>query len=94
MVPFNRERIPSLAVEVRLLEVVGLRVSLGTTEFYRLYAARCIEIARQMMDSENKATLLAMAQMWLGLADQAEKNAHIPTILYETPGPKEEVSST
>jgi hypothetical protein len=79
---------------VRLLDVVGLGVSLGTTDFYRLYAARCIEIARQVTDSSSKATLIAMAQMWLGLAEQAEKNAHIPTILYETPGPKEEVSST
>jgi hypothetical protein len=40
---------------------------------YRLYAARCVEIAQQTSDPGNKASLLAMVQCWLALADQADK---------------------
>ena len=60
----------------------------GTSEFYRLYAVRCVDIARQM-DADNKATLLAMAQSWLRLADHADENTQASIIIYETPQPKD-----
>lgn len=59
--------------------------SFSAAEFYRRYAARCVEIARDITDPERKATLLSMAQAWLMLADRAEKNSEV-TLVYETPG--------
>jgi hypothetical protein len=44
------------------------------TEFverYRSYAARCIEISRNIQDPAGKLVLLEMAQSWLKLAEQA-----------------------
>jgi hypothetical protein len=40
---------------------------------YRLYAAHCIEIARELPDRGRKIALLNMAQVWMALADQVEK---------------------
>lgn len=53
--------------------------------FYRLYAAHCVEIARQVTSPNSRAALLTMAQAWLVLADQADKNRGAPTVIYETP---------
>ena len=61
-------------------------MALGASEFYRLFAVRCLEIAREVADSDNKATLLAMAQMWFGLAERADaENTDQPTIIYLAP---------
>ena len=76
---------PSFAVQCAMSNIAGGRVALGAGKFYRLFALRCVEIAREMADSNNKATLLAMAQMWLGLAEQAEKNTHPQTIMFVAP---------
>jgi hypothetical protein len=70
----------------------GFTVPHGASEFYRLYAGRCVEIARRVTDSDSKATLLSMAQLWLGLADQADKNTQAPMIIYETPEPRQPVT--
>ena len=51
--------------------------------FYRLYAARCIRIA-QDLELDGKLILLDMAQAWLRLAEQAEKNSET-ALVYETP---------
>jgi hypothetical protein len=40
---------------------------------YRQYAADCVRVAQQVNDPADKATLLQMAKMWLGLADLVEK---------------------
>jgi hypothetical protein len=40
--------------------------------FYRSYAARCLEMSREVPDVGSKFTLLGMAQAWLALADKAE----------------------
>ena len=40
---------------------------------FRLNAARCVEIARRMSNSVDKASLILMAQSWEALADQADK---------------------
>jgi hypothetical protein len=42
------------------------------TAYYRQYAAHCVAIAHDIPDPNRKATLLAMAQAWLVLADLAE----------------------
>jgi hypothetical protein len=53
---------------------------------YRHHAASCVEIAHHIADQDRKATLLGMAQAWLVLAYQAEKNSEV-SLVYETPMP-------
>ena len=40
-------------------------------EEYRHYAVECLLLAREMRHSAHKAVLLAMADVWIALADQA-----------------------
>jgi hypothetical protein len=42
---------------------------------YRRYAAECLRIAAKARGLKTKATLLAMVDAWLYLAELAEKNA-------------------
>jgi len=39
---------------------------------YRQYAAECLRVAQELSSSEEKGRLLAMAQKWRELAEQAE----------------------
>ena len=57
----------------------------GSVELYRTYAAQCVELARKASDPETRLALLNMARAWLVLAEQADKNIHAPTLVYETP---------
>jgi hypothetical protein len=50
---------------------------------YRRHAAECLRIAENLGESRSKAGLIAMAQAWLQLARQAEKNADTG-LVYET----------
>ncbi len=50
---------------------------------YRQHARECFELANEMNDPDNKALLVAMAQSWSNLADQAAKNA-VTDVIYET----------
>ena len=54
-------------------------------ERYRSYAAKCVKISRNIPDPVEKLVLLAMAQSWLKLAEQAAEGAetafsHEPTL--------------
>jgi hypothetical protein len=49
-------------------------------EQYRLFAAHCIGIAQETPEPDRKLALLDMAQAWIALAEQAEKNSGL-TIL-------------
>jgi len=49
----------------------------GATAYYRLYAARCLEMSREAPNEANRASLLNMAQVWMALADQADKSREI-----------------
>jgi hypothetical protein len=51
---------------------------------YRRHAAECLEIAASIGDPQIKAGLIAMAQSWLDLALQADKNLNT-ALVYETP---------
>lgn len=62
-------------------------VSSEAAAVYRLYASHCLQIAQDTTNPDGKAALLAMAQAWLGLADQAEKNSEV-VLVYETPTPR------
>jgi len=44
-------------------------------ERYRSYAAKCVKISRNIPDPAEKLVLLAMAQSWLKLAEQAAEGA-------------------
>ena len=45
---------------------------------YRHYAVECLLLAREMRHSAHKAVLLAMADVWIALADQAAAaSAHV-----------------
>ena len=44
---------------------------------YRQTAAECCEAARILSDPREKAKMLAIAQSWILLADQAERNSHL-----------------
>jgi hypothetical protein len=44
-------------------------------DLYRRYALECLGFAGEMADPSCKTVLLDMAQSWLKLAEQAEKNA-------------------
>jgi hypothetical protein len=51
---------------------------------YRHHALECFRIAEVTADSRCRITLLNMAQSWLLLAQQAEKNLST-NLVYETP---------
>jgi len=55
----------------------------GTANDYRVRAKLCLEIAREL-DSSQKLILLQMAQAWLRLAEQADRNRK-NDVAYETP---------
>jgi hypothetical protein len=51
---------------------------------YRLHAADSVKIANEVRDEHEKLSLLAMAQAWIALAEQAERNGET-ALFYETP---------
>jgi hypothetical protein len=55
-------------------------------ERYRSYAAQCVKISQNIPDPTGKLVLLAMAQSWLKLAEQAAEAAET-AIVYESAVP-------
>jgi hypothetical protein len=56
---------------------------------YRDYAAKCLLLAQKQENATEKLALLDMAQAWIALVEQAEKNEKF-FLVYETPaGPIE-----
>lgn len=51
---------------------------------YREYAANCIAVSQTLTSAAERLNLLDMAQAWITLAIQAEKNGRL-TLVYETP---------
>jgi hypothetical protein len=41
---------------------------------YREYAANCLRVARETSDPQTKRSLVDMAQVWVTLAEQTEKD--------------------
>lgn len=52
---------------------------------YRDYAARCLILAQRQEDAAERLALIDMAQAWIALAEQAQKNETL-FVVYETPG--------
>jgi hypothetical protein len=51
---------------------------------YRARAAECLEAAEQATDERKRVVLVAMAQSWIRLAEQAVRNSQTD-VVYETP---------
>jgi hypothetical protein len=51
---------------------------------YRVRAQHCIDIARDTQDAGRRLILVEMAQAWMRLADQAERNRKTDMV-YVTP---------
>ena len=64
---------------VTRVDTVGSR-----TNRYRQNAIDCLRLASEANDPGAKAVLLDMAQSWVRLADQAQKNLRTD-LVYETP---------
>ena len=62
-------------------------------EYYRYQAVQCLQLADQTDNPTQKASLIRMAQAWLHLVDQAEKNRHCD-LVYETPSAPDGRSAT
>jgi hypothetical protein len=45
---------------------------MGRSQEYRLFAARCLEVAHATADEQTRAVMLQMAQVWSRLADEIE----------------------
>jgi hypothetical protein len=60
------------------------------SEEYRQHAAECLRIAENLGDPQGRAGLIAMAQAWLQLARQAEKNLDI--FVSKAPEPRQHVA--
>lgn len=54
---------------------------------YRQYAAECTALAHGQQGAPDALILLAMAQAWLALADQALRNGRLQDQLRDTVGP-------
>jgi hypothetical protein len=59
---------------------------------YRAHAAECVRLAQKTSDPQSKSSLLDMARAWLALVTQGEKSSEAPTLVYETPGPPQQVA--
>jgi hypothetical protein len=55
-----------------------------STEDYRGRAGECLRLANETANPTHRASLIEMAQAWLRLIDQAEKN-RLSDLTYETP---------
>ena len=50
---------------------------MSAAEEYRRNASECVAITAFFVDPRQRATILALAEAWDRLADQAEKNARL-----------------
>ena len=53
---------------------------MGRAQEYRLFAARCLEVARVTADSQTKGVMLQMAQVWSRLAEEIEAAGRESTV--------------
>lgn len=65
---------------------------MSETGEYRAHAAECVRLAQQTADPQSKSSLLDMARAWLALVAQGEKNNEAPTLVYQTPEPRQQVA--
>ena len=51
----------------------------------RRNTAKCIAVSQTLTSTAERLSLLDMAQAWIDLAIQAEKNEKLAALVYETP---------
>jgi hypothetical protein len=56
-----------------------------SVERYREHALDCLRLAADTEHPAYRAALLSMAQAWVRLADQAEKNSHLDLVYAPAP---------
>jgi len=56
----------------------------ATKDAYHRHAAQCLRLAERVNDASHRVELLEMAQAWLHLAEQAERNSKLD-VVYEPP---------
>jgi hypothetical protein len=57
---------------------------------YRDNAVACLRLAKEATNASARAALFRIAETWLRLHEQAEKNAELD-LTYETPPPRQSV---
>jgi hypothetical protein len=55
-------------------------------DYYRQYALECLRLADGTNEPSTKAVLIDMAQAWIKLVEQAQKNRRFD-LVYEAPSP-------
>jgi hypothetical protein len=61
---------------------------MSAAEQYRRTASECVAITTFFVDPQQRATILALAEAWNRLAEQAERNEQIaPTPTSDPPSP-------
>ena len=69
------ERLPARRVAASIVRECGVGMSQAELEArYREYAAKCVAIAQGLEHAHEKLALLNMAQAWIALAEQAQKD--------------------
>jgi len=48
-------------------------------DYYRQHALECLRLANDTRESSTKAALIDMAQAWIKLAEQAQRNRQLAT---------------
>jgi hypothetical protein len=61
---------------------------MSAADQYRRNAAECVAITTFFVDPRQRATVLALAEAWTRLAEQAERNAQIALPLPSHPPPQ------
>ena len=78
-------------LSLSLSDVFGEWFMRSKADEYRLNAVNCVTVAEGTSDVAMRAGLLAMAQAWRSLADQADRNSQAD-LVYETPEPSRAVA--
>lgn len=69
----NSRSLPALILPIEILRLNVGGLNMACVNEYRKYAAELIRIAQQTQNSNDKATLLDMAQRWRELAEKLER---------------------
>jgi len=55
-------------------------------DYYRQHALECLRLANDTNEPSTKAVLIDMAQAWIRLAEQAQRNRRLD-LVHEAPSP-------
>jgi len=58
------------------------------SDYYRQYAQECLRLANETHEPNKKAVLIDMAQAWIRLVEQAQRNRQLDRV-HPTPPPRQ-----